>query len=910
MPIQYADYALWQREYLGTPLLQTQLDYWKHQLAGELPALQLPTDFRRSPTVEYLGASRSLTLPEPLTTALKSVSRREKVTLFMTLLAAFKTLLHRHTGQEDIVVGTPIAGRQWSQTEQVIGLFVNMLPLRTNLSADCTFVELLASVREVVLGAYAHQDVPFEKLVEELRPNRTLFQNPFFDVVLNFAASPVADMDLPNITHERLALAERRAKYPITLFVREHAGSLVLQMVYQQALFSQDRIDCMLSQLSYLLTQIARDPRNRIGSYSLVTPETKALLPDPTLLPHESWYPAVTVTFEEWVRRMPEQLAVIQGENNWSYYELAYRARTVAQMLLANGLKRGEVVAISGQGSFGFVACLLGTLMSGGVLLTLDPNLPEQRRKLMLQEARARYALVERDAPLSVAIIPPHVYSLVFDKDTGHIGYPKGEVQTESALPGILPEDPAYIFFTSGSTGVPNAVLGMHKGISHFLSWQQHAFDIGPKDRVSQLIGLSFDAILRDILLPLTSGATLCLPDPSTNNHEEHILLWLERMDVTVCHSVPSLAQTWLSTAPTGVSLKDLRWFFLAGEPLLDTFVYNWRRAFPQAGPIVNFYGPTETTMIKCYYILPEALPPGIQPAGIPLPETQALVVREDNEPCGLCEIGEIVIRTPFRTLGYMNSTIDSEKRFARNPFRTDPQDIVYYTGDVGRFDPRGLLEVLGRKDNQLKLWGVRIEPEEIESQLSQHPDVGQAVVVIPTSERSNRYLVAFVVMSQESTTTADELRRFLRQRIPEYMVPKRITLIKSLPLTANGKADRAALAALASGDAAERAEKQEFIAPSTATQQALAAIWQDKLGVRVGVSDSFLDLGGHSLLAAQIIARIRQVFQVELPLRLLFEEHVLGEVADYIDAATHLTHRLAASADTHDEAEREEGEL
>jgi len=912
LAFQYADYAQWQREWLSSPLLQSHLDYWQKQLAGKLPALQIPTDFPRPARVEYLGASRSLALSKALTTALKLLSMREKVTLFMTLLAAFKTVLHRHTGQEDIIVGTPIAARQSSETEQLIGLFVNMLPLRTNLSGDPTFAELLARVREVLLGAYAHQDIPFEKLVEELRPDRTLFQNPFFDVVINFGGSSTQHRGLPGITQARLTLSEVRAKYPITLFVREHAGSLQLQIAYPQALFSPERIECLLTQLSFLLTQVAHNPKIHIGSYSLVTPEAKALLPDPTIAQRESYYPAVTVSFEEWVRRSPQQHAVIQGKNSWSYHELSKRARSIAQLLLANGLSRGEVVAISGQSSFGFVASLIGTLMSGGVLLTLDPNLPDQRRKLMLHEAGARYVLAQRDAPLGADIVPPRAASFSFDKDTGQVGELEGELRKESALPHIQPADSAYIFFTSGSTGMPNAVLGTHKGISHFLNWQRQTFDIGLTDRVSQLIGLSFDAILRDILLPLTSGATLCLPDVGTDNRGEHTLLWLERMGVTVCHAVPSLAQTWLSTTPMGANLSKLRWFFLSGEPLLDTFVHNWRSAFPHSGQIVNFYGPTETTMIKCYYILPEEVPPGIQPAGRPLPETQALVLRRDKELCGLCEVGEIVIRTPFRTSGYIHPRAATEQRFASNPFRSDLDDIVYYTGDLGRFDPRGNLEVLGRLDNQVKLWGVRIEPEEIEGQLAQHPDIRQVAVIVQTSDPLNRYLAAFVVIDRASTTTANELQRFLRQRLPEYMVPKNITLMRDLPLTASGKTDRLALAALAPVDSAASSGKREYIAPSTATQSALARMWEDGLGVRVSVSDSFLDLGGHSLLAAQITARARQVFHTELPLRLLFEEHTLGDIADYIDAAvaSQPRHQGGASVDSHNEDEREEGEL
>jgi len=434
-------------------------------------------------------------------------------------------------------------------------------------------------------------------------------------------------------------------------------------------------------------------------------------------------------------------------------------------------------------------------------------------------------------------------------------------------LPAPAPDDPAYIFFTSGTTGTPKGVLGLHKGLSHFLAWQCQTFAVGSSDRCAQLTSISFDVVLRDILLPLWSGATLCLPPKELP--PDRVLAWLGSEGITLVHAVPSLAQAWLDHPPPEVSLRSLRWVFSAGEPLTDTLVQRWRTIAPEGCGLVNLYGPTETTMAKCFYRVPEEVLPGVQPVGQPLPETQLLVLTEGNHLCGVNEPGEIVVRTPFRTSGYVNAAEEQQRRFIVNPHGTDADDVLYRTGDRGRYRADGSLMVLGRLDQQVKIRGVRVEPDEVTAVLSRHPKVRACAVVAREDQEHALALVAYAVASPDQVG-ADVLRAYLAERLPSALVPSAFVFLDRLPLTSNGKVDRRALPAPEHW----RGEPQRpYVAPRTPIEEILAGIWAEVLGVpRVGVHDDFFALGGHSLRATQVIVRSRSAFQVELPLRTLFE--------------------------------------
>lgn len=916
LPIQYADFTLWQRAELKREPLQKQLAYWQRQLTGASSTLQLTTDRPRLPRQSFRGARLSLVLPEQLSRQVNEFSRREGVTLFMTLLAAFNVLLYRLTGQEDINVGSPLVNRPHRDTEGLIGFFLNTLVLRTKLARDGGFRELLQQVRESALGAYANPDVPFEMLVEALNPERDLSRTPLFQVFFNLLNFSDQRIRLPGLTKEYVSPVgvwsqpdESWSQFDLTLYASQNSEELRLILVYNSDLFERQRMQTMLAQFRDLLAQIVAAPAKPIAAYSLITTESRSLLPDPTLQLEEPYQQPVSELIFAQASAQPDNLAISKGVQSWSYRDLAAESRVIARALLRGGLKPGEVVAVSGPPSFGLIAGMLGVLASGGVLLTLDRNLPGERQRLMLKAAGAHrllYVSADGEADAEAEFVRETPALAIMKIPEGGAG-----VATKSIdeLPQLNPDDAAYLFFTSGTTGIPKGVLGCHKGLSHFLAWQRQEFKVTATDRAAQLTGLSFDVVLRDIFLPLTAGASLHLPENSATVSSGRILSWLESERITLLHTVPSLAQAWLKELPSGVTLSELRWAFFAGEPLTDSLVQRWRAAFSGNGRLVNLYGPTETTLAKCFYVLPEQTSFGVQPVGQALPQTQALVLNREGALCGIGEAGEIVIRTPFRTLGYLNAPAEQQERFIRNPFtenvtqtvslRLDSEclptaqanglrcnegnDLCYRTGDRGRFRPDGALEILGRLDDQIKVRGVRVEPAEVTSVLAQHPSVQSCIVVACKDPQGENALAAYIV-ALTGDRGVPELRAWLGKQLPAAMVPSYFLAMKELPLTANGKVDRRALP---SPDRLFANPTQEFVEPRNSVEATIAKVWSEVLGCeRISVVKDFFELGGHSLLATQIILRVRDAFQIELPLSSIFESPTVAGLSQLVAEA------------------------
>lgn len=820
-------------------------------------------------------------IPQTLSVSLIELSRQEGVTLFMTLLAAFGIILHRYTGQEDILIGSPIAGRNRSEIEGLIGFFINTVVLRTDFSGNPSFRSVLSRVRQMALGAYAHQDMPFEKLVEELQPERDTSRNPLFQVWFNMLNLKDIQLELPGVVIEPVSMLETASKFDLTLYVTEKNQGIQLDLVYNTDLFASERMMEMLHQFHHLLNQIVAAADSQISLYSLVTPKARTLLPEPRAVLPEPSYELVTTMFTSWVNRTPEHSALRQGSRTWNYGKLGKSAQALAGVMLDHGVQRGDVVAVFGTRSFGLIASMVAVLLSGAVLLTLDPKLPSNRHLLMLKEAKAKYILYIDSQRPEDKEIHKSLTIICINPDTGEaINSPQDNSKAIN-LPEITADDPAYIFFTSGTTGIPKGVLGCHKGMAHFLSWQRQTFEIGQQDRVAQLTGLSFDVVLRDIFLPLTSGATLCLPEEGDNLEPTKILNYLEHEQISVLHTVPSLAQLWLANVPSGVYLRNLRWLFCAGEPLKETLVYRWRDAFPESGEIVNLYGPTETTLAKCYYKIPVECTPGVQPVGLPLPETQALVLTPNNQLCGIGEPGEIVIRTPFRTLGYINTQDENRSRFVKNLYRNDKRDWLYYTGDRGCYLPDGSLAILGRRDHQVKIRGIRIEPGEIETVLAQHPDVLQTVVIAREDVPGDQRLVAYIIPNQDWASTITDIRSFLLTKLPQYMLPSAFVLLDTMPLTPNGKVNRRALPA---PDLSRQGSEATFVAPRNEVERQLTEIWEQTLGVQpIGVNDNFFELGGHSILAVKLFWQIEKTFNKNLPLAILFQSGTIEALAKII---------------------------
>jgi amino acid adenylation domain-containing protein len=916
--IQYADYAHWQREWLQGEVLDKQINYWKQQMDGAPAVLELPTDYPRPAVQTFNGAHQSLTLPVELTTELKALTQREGVTLFMTLLAAFQTLLWRYSGQEDIVVSTGIANRNRAETEPLIGFFVNTLVLRTNLSGDPTFAELLERVREVTLGAYAHQDVPFELLVEALAPERDARYTPLFQVMLVLQNARVGQaVKLAGLEVSGAGGESGTAKFDLTLFVEERGEELGLVLEYNTDLFAARTIEQMLESFRRLVEGIVAEPEQSIGSFEMIDAEERRRL---TGRGRENLAGAELVSvaqmFEAAAARDPQALAIECGERRLSYGEVDQRANTLANYLLSHGAGPGTIVAILTGDVSETIVGMLGSLKAGAAFMPLDVRQPAARlRKLLglappeflLTETKVVAALGQVPGPLKVMCVdgPASVQSLCplclggelsekhcHHRDTEHTEKAQRTASVEvledfleyhnPAAPTVSsdPDGLSYIYFTSGSSGTPKAIAGRLKGIAHFINWEIEELGVGAGVRVSQLLSPSFDGSLRDVFLALCVGGVVCVPERREQVLEGRGLVqWLEQARIEVMHCVPSVFRALVNEELRAEELSALRYVVMAGEALVGRDVAKWKAAYGERVGLVNLYGTSETTMAKFSYRVGVGDEEReVMPIGKPITGAEAYLLDERGEPCGRGMVGEIYIRTPYRSLGYYKQPELTAAVFVPNPFSMDVNDLVHKTGDMGRVLEDGNFEYLGRRDEQVKVRGARVELKEVENAVRGQAGVLDVAVIEREDGSGYTYLCAYLVLAEGVQTV--EVAEGLAHELPDYMVPSAYVELAELPRTISGKVDRRALPAV-SGEGSG----VEYVAARTAVEELLVESWRQLLGrERVGIEDNFFRLGGHSLLATQVMSRVRETFGVEVGLRVLFERPTvrgLGEVIE-----------------------------
>lgn len=906
LPIQYADYAVWQRESLQGEVLETQLSYWKQKLTGAPATVELPADRPRPPVRTFRSATQSLLLNESLSEQLRVVSRRYRVTLFMTLLAAFKVLLSRYTGQADVVVGSPIAGRDRAETKGVIGFFLGTLVLRTDLSGDPTFAELLERVRETTVDAYTHQDVPFEKLLEELKPERDLSRTPLFQVFFNMLNLPSEDLQLPGLQVEFLLPPDVGAKFDLTLYVRELNQRIAFEAVYNADLYEPQRMTEMLNQVEHLLSQVAVEPEQQIARLSLVTQSAKKVLPDPTRSQSTAWEGAVHDLFSRQAIRAPERTALIDRHESWTYKELDDLSNQLANYLCGRGLGKGDVVAIYAHRNSSLIWALLSVMKTGSAFLILDPAYPASRLVEYLKIVEpAGWIYLEAAGPLSdslaefvsgmscrtkLALAPRHHapdQQVLRDFPTTTTGV------------SIAASDLAYIAFTSGSTGIPKAVEGGHGQLTHFIPWFQSTFGLDENDRYSLVSGLSHDPLHRDVFFPLMLGACVCIPEQEVIETQGRLAAWMKQQRITIANLTPAMAQLLVEHEPGAESsvLTSLRYTFLVGDVLTKQNVASLKKLAPTM-TCVNLYGATETQRAVSHFIVSDEL---IRPHLVEMPEAeqvkeilplgkgiedvQLLVLNGAQRLAGIGEIGEIYMRSPHVARGYRGDEKLTREKFITNPFTNVAGDRLYKTGDLGRYLPDGNVESLGRADLQVKIRGFRVEPGEIEALLCTLATVREAVVIAREDRPGDKRLVAYIVAEAGVALVVPQLREFLKQKLPNYMVPSAFVMMDALPLTENMKVNRRALPA-----PAQALEDLGFVSPRTRLEKRLVELWCEVLKLETcGVEDNFFDLGGHSLLAIQFQARVRREFQVDVPLRRMFERPTVAGIAQFIETSEKL---------------------
>jgi amino acid adenylation domain-containing protein len=897
LPVQYADYAVWQREKLQGEVLESQLAYWKRQLGTGLMTLRLPVDYERPAVQTYRGARLTEVLPEELAKALKDLSRQEGVTLFMTLLASLNILLFRHIGKEDIIVGSTIAGRNRPEVEGLVGFFINALALRTDLSGNPSFLELLKRVREVCLDAYTHQDLPFERVVEEINPQRDLSRNPLFQVMFNMADVSERGLALKVCKVTRLSSADPSAKFDIVLHAPEVDGRIELAMVYNADLFSEGRITNLLDQFGYLLSQVADQPHRGIDEFSLVTPLAVSAIPDPTEPLDDTWEGSIHELFAKQAERAPNFPALIDSDNCWTYRELDQRSNQLANYLIAQGIKSKDVVAIYAQRSAALVIGLLGTLKAGAVFEILDPAYPTSRLISYLRIAMPRAFLHIQGAREMTEELRDFLTTLGLCCQSTipnrELSSENGPLKDYSALDPHVPiqaDDPAYVAFTSGSTGEPKGVLSRHGPITHFLPWQREAFGLVQTDRFALLSGLAYNHLHRDIFTGLYLGATLYIPKPEIARSPEQVIEWLQQNEITIVHLTPALSQLLLTAAGEKM-LSSIRWVLFGGDVLTWREVAQIRQLAPNT-KIGSFYGATETQRAVGYFQIPDEFPSNPDravPLGRGTKDVQLLLLNNNRQLTGIGELGELYVRSPHLATGYIGDEKLTTEKFVANPFTNDPDDRLYGTGEFGRYSPDGNVEWAGRNDRQVNIRGFRVELAEVESVLSQHPAVKDTAIVskefalggpLPISTHDLR-LVAYVVPDLDQPLSIDGLRSFLSARLPDYMVPSHFLILGRLPLTPNGKID---YQALPPADQSLTGQRDAFMAPRNDIEVKLCKIFSQVLEIeQIGINDNFFRLGGHSLLAAQVATRIKEAFGVALALRTFLESPTVAELARQI---------------------------
>jgi amino acid adenylation domain-containing protein len=865
LPVQYAGFASWQRNWLQDEKLDSLLAYWVKQLKGASPVLELPVDHVRPSARSYDGARQSVMLTQSLTDDLKKLGREEGVTLFMVLAAAFKVLLYRYSGQTDIVIGTVSANRNQPEIEELIGFFVNTLVLRTDLSEMHTFRTLLGKVRETVIDASTHQDLPFEKLVEELQPERDASHSPLFQVMLVQQKQLTPELDAGGVCFRPVEVDTMTAKFDLTLNFAEADHELRLTLEYSTDLFEAATPKRMLGHLQTLLAGAVANPEQRISELPLLTfDEQQQLLSEWNGTARE--YPAECVhsLFEKHASLTPNAVAVIFGNDRLTYGELNARANQIAHLLQRFGVGPESFVGICLERTPELIAAALGVLKAGGAYVPIDRAYPPERIKWILADCGIS-ALLTQTTLLNN--LPEHdVSTICLDSDLEMLS----AQSVENPRSDVQPENLAYVIYTSGSTGMPKGVTVTHQNTTTMLRGSQDLFSARQLRGVLAAASICFDLSVFEIFLPLSIGSKVIL---ARNALELPQLA--AKDELSLIFVIPPAMAELIKTGGVPETVKTIA---LGGEALKAELV---KQIYEHTGAseVWNFYGPTEATMYSSCTLIPKETN-GVS-IGRPVAWSQAYLLDQQLQPVPVGVTAELFIGGAGLARGYLNRPALTAEKFIPDPFGAKPGARLYRTGDLARYLPDGNIEYLGRMDHQVKIRGFRIEPGEIEAVLVEQPIVRDVAVLVREDTPGDNRIVAYVVLNHECDTPADELRRAIKEKLPSYMIPSVFVVLEAMPLTPNGKIDRKALPA---PDHARPDMEGAFVAPRTPIEEMIATIWCQVLKLeKVGIHDNFFSLGGHSLLATQVAHRVRDTFNVALPLRLFFETATVADLAAYI---------------------------
>jgi amino acid adenylation domain-containing protein len=877
LSIQYADFAVWQRRWIEDETIERQLKYWQEQLADAPSALELPTDYERPPVRTYEAGCVSAKLPDELTESLKAFSRKQNVTLFTTLLAAFQTLLFRYSGQDDVVVGTPVAGRTMLESENLIGAFVNTVALRADLSGSPAFQDVLARVRQTMIDAFSHQELPFARVVEALNPERRANRSPIFQVMFSFQNVPAPELAHNGTKFTTMQVANDVAKFDLTLEVAESANGLAISFEYAKDLFAPGTVNRMLGHFLNVLTGVVDDPAQAIVDIELLTFEERQELlvewnRNHIALPEVA---GIHQLFEAQAAETPGAAALEFRGQQLTYRELNARANQLAHNLIKRGIGAEAMVGVHVERSFEMIVAILGVLKTGAAYVPLDPTYPRERIAFMIQDTAARIVISQSHLSLN---IDSSVELINLDEVIN-----ANECVTNPAVP-VSSSQVALVLYTSGSTGNPKGVMLEHRSLVNFASAAKSTYGINGADRILQFGSLSFDLSLEEMLISLTTGACLVLRTAEMISTPKEFLARCEEWNLSVL-DLPTVYWHELTDALSkqGLTLpRSIRTVIIGGEKASSDRVAAWQRIVGNKVRLLNSYGPTETTIAVTWCDLSAHPPAALEkctPIGRPYPNAKAYVLDAQLRPVPIGIHGELHVGGPGVARGYLNRADLTSQKFIANPFSDDPSDRLYKTGDVVRYHDDGNIEFLGRSDNQIKIRGFRVELEEIERVIRSHEAVANCVVIATGGD--DKRLVAYLITNDNSRAAIPGLRSLLKAKLPSYMMPAAFEVLAEFPLASSGKINRRALPEPQFNRAAADAT---IDLPTTPLEEMLLAAWQEVLKVDViGVHENFFDLGGHSLLASRLVANVRNTLDVEFNMVEVFEAPTISGLAEML---------------------------
>ncbi|WP_268746751.1 non-ribosomal peptide synthetase [Pseudomonas chlororaphis] len=862
LEIQYSDYAAWQRQWQAPRVFEAQIAYWREHLADAPTTLELPTDRPRPAIQIYRGQVIARTLDKALSRQIDALSQRLGATPFMTLLALFNLLLNRYSGQHDIVVGTPIANRTRAEVEPLIGLFVNTLALRTRLEGNPTFSELLEQVRNTTLGAYAHQDLPFEKVVEALDIPRDMSRSPLFQVLFVLQNTVSLDLALPQVRIAAFDIDASTAKFDLSLELTPSEHGYQMRWEYNRDLFDAATIERMASHFETLASAVALDAGQKVASLDLLSPVEKQRMLEQWNATAVNFPPVAALhhLFEQQVAKTPDAIALTFENRHLSYRQLNESANQLAHCLIEHGVGPDQLVAVCMERSLEMTIGLLGILKAGAAYVPVDPHYPGERVAYMLEDAAPVMVLTQR--ALS-GCVPPGLRNLCLDSGDARLAR---QPQSNPGRP-VDPANLAYCIYTSGSTGKPKGSLNSHQAIVNRILWMQATYPLDATDKVLQKTPFSFDVSVWEFFWPLSTGAQLLVARPEGHKDPRYLEALIDSAGVTTAHFVPSMLSAYMAYTQASHS-RSLRRVFSSGEALSTSVQNDFFKKYP-ATELHNLYGPTEAAIdVTHWHCRPDADGHAV-PIGHPVANTRAYILDARLQPIAIGVSGDLYIAGVQLSRGYLNRPDLTAERFIPDPHGL-PGSRMYMTGDIARYRANGEIEYLGRNDQQIKLRGFRIEPGEIETQLCAHPQISQAVVSVNNADVDHPTLAAYLVCTPGTPPSAGELRDFLARALPSHMADLSFQVLDQLPLMPNGKLDRRGLPR---PTAPLQQPSATGLSPETALEKSVAHIWSTTLQQAViGLHDNFFEKGGHSLLAMKMIDRVNRELGLAASIRQVFE--------------------------------------